>query len=124
MLIQVLVLSLKNEIYINNIMRIQRRYNQTLGEYQYYVALTEIRIQYYTLTERSGIFDIFSFKYRISLSKRGCKNKTASKAAKTAESGMKNKSLRKSRRICIRQDFSQNSNGGDNNQECVLLMCC
>ena len=60
MLIQVLVLSLKkNKIYINNIMGVKRRYNQILGEYEYYDALTETRIEYNPLTEGSGILFIF-----------------------------------------------------------------
>ena len=79
-------------------MGVQRRYNQNLGEYEYYDALTEARIEYNPLTEGSGFFDIF-FKLSIG----GCK-KAASKAAEAAlESGMK-KSWRESRRICIRQE--------------------
>ena len=60
MLIQVLVLSLKkNKICIDNIMGVKRRYNQNLGEYEYYDALTETRIEYNPLTEGSGFFYIF-----------------------------------------------------------------
>ena len=56
-LIQVLVLSLKkNKICIDNIMGVQRTYNQNLGEYEYYGALIETRIEYNPLTEGSGYF--------------------------------------------------------------------
>ena len=51
-------------------MEVQRRYNQNLGKYEYYDALTETRIEYNPLTERSGFFYIF-FK----LSNGGCKRK-------------------------------------------------
>ena len=86
MLIQVLVmlvLSLKkNKICIDNIMGVQRRYNQNLGEYEYYDALTEARIEYNPLTEGSGFFYSFS-----NLASDGVK-----KAAEAAlESGMKKK---------------------------------
>ena len=43
-------------MYIDNIMGVQRRYNQNLGENEYYDTLTETRIEYNPLTEGSGIF--------------------------------------------------------------------
>ena len=71
MLIQVLVLSLKkNKICIDNIMRVQRRYNQKLDDYENYDSLTEMRIEYNPLTEGSGFFSYF-FKLSIG----GCKKK-------------------------------------------------
>ena len=42
-------------------MGVQRRYNQTLDEYEYYDALTETQIEYNPLTEGSGIFLYFFF---------------------------------------------------------------
>ena len=90
MLIQVLVLSLKeNKIYIDNIMGVQRRHNQNLGEYEHYDALTETRIEYNPLTEGSGIFYIFFLNIGSHLATEGVE-KAASKAAEAAlESGMK-----------------------------------
>ena len=86
MLIQILVLSLKkNTIYIENIIEVQKRYNQNLDEYEYY----DTRIEYNPLTEGSGIFFYIFSNIGSHLASEGVK-KAASKAAEAAvESGMK-----------------------------------
>ena len=112
MLIQDLVLSLKkNKIYIAYIMGVQRKYNQNLGEYEYYDAFTETRIEYNPLTEGSRFFFFIFSNIGSRLATEGVK-KSSIKSSRCGIRVRNETSWRKSRRICTSQDFSQKNQWG------------